>query len=64
MVVDMLSTHYREEGRRVKARIDRRNYSNWELTVRYYFKVPWGNVRSAPLTSPMTSSRVISMDET
>ncbi|XP_044951966.1 trafficking protein particle complex subunit 11 [Hordeum vulgare subsp. vulgare] len=36
---ELCSTYYKEEGRRIKARIEKRNFSSVELSVRYCFKV-------------------------
>lgn len=36
---ELSSAYYREEGRRVKQRIERKNVSSVELIVRYCFKV-------------------------
>eukprot|EP00897_Mesotaenium_endlicherianum_P002416 jgi/Mesen1/2201/ME000152S01293 len=40
--LEAAATFYREEGRRVKARVERHAYSHSELSVRYYFKVRTG----------------------
>eukprot|EP00897_Mesotaenium_endlicherianum_P002419 jgi/Mesen1/2204/ME000152S01290 len=37
--LEAAAAFYREEGRRVKARVERRAYSHSELSVRYYFKM-------------------------
>jgi hypothetical protein len=36
---ELATTFYREEGRRVKLRIEKKTYSSLELSVRYNFKV-------------------------
>ncbi|KAM0910957.1 hypothetical protein ACQ4PT_013828 [Festuca glaucescens] len=36
---ELCSTYYREEGRRIKSRIEKRNFSSVELSVRYCYKV-------------------------
>lgn len=36
---ELANTYYREEGRRVKQRIEKKNVSSVELIVRYCFKV-------------------------
>lgn len=35
---ELCSTFYKEEGRRIKARIEKRNFSSVELSIRYCFK--------------------------
>ncbi|KAL5208681.1 hypothetical protein ABZP36_033116 [Zizania latifolia] len=36
---ELCSTYYKDEGRRIKARIEKRNFSSVELSIRYCFKV-------------------------
>jgi len=36
---ELCSSFYKEEGRRIKARIEKRNFSSVELSIRYCFKV-------------------------
>ncbi|KAF8729668.1 hypothetical protein HU200_017620 [Digitaria exilis] len=36
---ELCSAFYKEEGRRIKARIEKRNFSSVELSIRYCFKV-------------------------
>ncbi|KAK3158910.1 hypothetical protein QOZ80_2AG0143270 [Eleusine coracana subsp. coracana] len=36
---ELCSTFYKEEGRRIKARIEKRNFASVELSIRYCFKV-------------------------
>lgn len=36
---ELETTFYREEGRRIKARIEKKNFSSPDLQVRYCFKV-------------------------
>lgn len=36
---ELASMYYRDEGRRVKLRIEKKTYSSVELSVRYNFKV-------------------------
>uniref|UniRef100_A0A0D9YXC2 Trafficking protein particle complex subunit 11 n=1 Tax=Oryza glumipatula TaxID=40148 RepID=A0A0D9YXC2_9ORYZ len=36
---ELCMTYYKDEGRRVKARIEKRNFSSVELSIRYCFKV-------------------------
>lgn len=35
---ELATTFYREEGRRVKLRVEKKSYSSLELSVRYNFK--------------------------
>lgn len=39
LLVEMVAVYYREEGRRVKSRVERKAYNHWELGVRYCFKM-------------------------
>lgn len=39
---ELCTTYYKDEGRRVKARIEKRNFSSVELSIRYCFKVGRG----------------------
>lgn len=36
---DLANTYYRDEGRRVKVRLEKKSFSSMELNVRYCFKV-------------------------
>ncbi|XP_074264314.1 uncharacterized protein LOC141586832 [Silene latifolia] len=36
---ELINTYYREEGRRVKTRVEKRNFASSELGIRYCFKV-------------------------
>ena len=36
---ELCSAFYKEEGRRIKARIEKRNFASVELSIRYCFKV-------------------------
>ncbi|GFQ07264.1 trafficking protein particle complex subunit 11 [Phtheirospermum japonicum] len=36
---DLANAYYRDEGRRIKVRLEKKNYSSLELNVRYCFKV-------------------------
>lgn len=36
---ELTNTYYRDEGRRAKARLEKKNYTSVELNVRYCFKV-------------------------
>jgi len=36
---ELCSAFYKEEGRRIKARIEKRNFCSVELSIRYCFKV-------------------------
>ena len=36
---ELCSSFYKEEGRRIKARIEKRNFCSVELSIRYCFKV-------------------------
>ena len=36
---ELCSSFYKEEGRRIKARIEKRNFSSVEPSIRYCFKV-------------------------
>lgn len=36
---ELANTYYRDEGRRAKARLEKKNYTSVELNVRYCFKV-------------------------
>uniref|UniRef100_A0A0D9VK67 Trafficking protein particle complex subunit 11 n=1 Tax=Leersia perrieri TaxID=77586 RepID=A0A0D9VK67_9ORYZ len=36
---ELCTTYYKDEGRRIKARIEKRNFSSVELSIRYCFKV-------------------------
>jgi hypothetical protein len=38
-VGELAANYYREEGRRIKTRIEKKAYSSPELSVRYNFKV-------------------------
>uniref|UniRef100_A0A1D1ZC40 Trafficking protein particle complex subunit 11 n=1 Tax=Anthurium amnicola TaxID=1678845 RepID=A0A1D1ZC40_9ARAE len=39
MFAELSNTYYREEGRRIKTRIEKKNFSSVELQIRYCFKV-------------------------
>jgi hypothetical protein len=36
---ELCAAFYKEEGRRIKARIEKRNFASVELSIRYCFKV-------------------------
>lgn len=36
---ELANTYYRDEGRRIRARLEKKNYTSVELNVRYCFKV-------------------------
>ncbi|KAF6174165.1 hypothetical protein GIB67_033697 [Kingdonia uniflora] len=38
-LAELANTYYREEGRRIKARIEKKNVNSMELNIRYSFKV-------------------------
>jgi trafficking protein particle complex subunit 11 len=37
--VELCAAFYKEEGRRIKARIEKKNFASVELSIRYCFKV-------------------------
>ncbi|KAL0389805.1 UNVERIFIED_CONTAM: hypothetical protein Scaly_0337600 [Sesamum calycinum] len=48
-VADLANAYYRDEGRRIKVRLEKRSFSSMELNVRYCFKMVGMSTKTPPI---------------